>query len=286
MTMEVRLEIAASFLTPQKSPGRGDFHSIREEHLRALAKENDCSLSETMIECLRRDIWPERFRQQRGTYSNLDQIRLLDSRVAIIGAGGLGGAVSLLLARTGVGTLNICDGDGFDESNLNRQWLSNISRLGMNKTRCASEEIERINPVVKVNPFPCWADPDNLPEILDGCALVVDCLDNLPARYMVEDAARQAKIPFIHGAVAGLEGTVMTVFPEDPGLRSLYGPEPAPKKEGAESVLGVPTVIPSALATLQACEVVNLLLNRPSLARKKMLYLDLSVPAIDLNIVA
>ena len=195
----------------------------------------------------------------------------------------MGGAVCLYLARVGVGRLIVCDGDRFDESNLNRQLLSNLERIGREKARCAAEAIESINPAVTVIPWPVWADEDNLPDILEPAQVVVDCLDNLPSRYLLEDAARRRGIPFVHGAVAGREGMIMTVLPDDPGLKDLYGPVAAAKEESAESFVGVPTITPAIIAGLQAEEAVNILLNRPLSARRKLLHVDLAVPAIEHN---
>ena len=205
----------------------------------------------------------------------------MSSTVAIIGAGGLGGMVSLLLARVGVGCLRICDGDAFDESNLNRQFLSSLARLGQNKAEVAAEVIAGINPAVEVAVFPFWANEENLPEILGSAGVVIDCLDNLETRYLVEKAAVGANIPFVHGAVAGMEGFVMTVYPGDPGLIGLYGPLAASKKESAESILGVPTVTPALAAGLQVNEALFVLLGKPAPARKRLLHLDRTGPSID-----
>ncbi|MEW5722493.1 MAG: HesA/MoeB/ThiF family protein [Thermodesulfobacteriota bacterium] len=264
-------------------PGGEKFQSVPEAALREMADREGCSLKEAMIRVLGAGIWPERFRPQRGSYSVAEQARLLGATVAVIGLGGLGGAVCLYLARVGVGGLIVCDGDCFEESNLNRQQLSNLGRLGREKVRCAVEEIERINPAVEVRPWPVRADENNLPAILEPAQVVVDCLDNLPSRYLVEKAARQRGIPFIHGAVAGREGLLMTVFPDDPGLVDLYGPTAARKEDSAESFVGVPTVTPAMLAGLQAGEVVNILLGRPAAARRKLIHLDLSIPSIEHN---
>jgi molybdopterin/thiamine biosynthesis adenylyltransferase len=261
------------------------FHSVPETALCEVAASRGLPLAEIMIEALELGIWPERFRAQRGTFTAADQIKLLESTAAVIGAGGLGGPVCLYLARTGVGRIVVCDGDTFDESNLNRQALSDVSRIGLQKAGIAAETIETINPAVKVDPWPVWADETNLPEILAPAQVVLDCLDNLPARYLVQQAARNLGIPFIHCAVAGREGVLMTVFPEDPGLEGLYGPIAAPKAESAESFLGIPTVTPAIMAGFQADEALNVLLNRPLGARMKLLHFDLSVPVIEHNVI-
>lgn len=271
------------YLMEQTAPGRDNFLSVREKGLCELAARRGLTLTQVMIECLDQGLWPERFRAQRGTLTAQDQVRLLKSTVAVIGAGGLGGAVILFLARTGVGRLVVCDGDSFDESNLNRQLLADAHRLGRNKALCAAEEIKSVNPAVEVVTFPVWAAEDNLMEILGPAQVAVDCLDTMETRYMLEEAACRREIPFVHGAVAGLEGMLMTVYPKDPGLRGLYGPVPAEKKDSAETLLGVPAVTPALVAGLQATEVVNILLGRKPTARGRLLHLDLSIPAIEIN---
>ncbi len=271
------------YLIRQEIYDQPPFYSVIEEGLRKLALQQGQGLNAAMVFCLESGIWPERFRAQKGTYPASDQVRLLNSTVAIIGAGGLGGAMCLSLARVGVGNLRICDGDGFDQSNLNRQMLSTMDRLGRNKAECAAEVIKSINPATQVTVFPMWADEGNLPDILGDAGVVVDCLDNLKSRYLVEQAARDRGIPFVHGAIAGQEGMVMTVFPGDPGLKDLYGPTPPEKSRTAETVLGVPTITPMITAGFQAGETINVLLGRPVASRKRFVHVDVGAMEIESN---
>jgi molybdopterin/thiamine biosynthesis adenylyltransferase len=273
-------EILQPFLLAQAPPGQEPFESITWAGIQKLASLKNLGHSQSMAACLRQGIWPERLRPNKGTLSAGDQVRLLESRVAVLGAGGLGGTAILLLARLGLGGLNICDSDSFDESNLNRQFLSSRASLGQNKADRAAQEVAGINPALEAKVFAEPAGPGNLPQILAGADVALDCLDNMPTRYDLEQAAGQMGIPYVHGAVAGLEGFVMTVRPGDPGLAGLYGPEPAPKEEAAETVLGVPTMIPAAIATLQVNEVVKLLLGQPGLGPGQVLHLDLSGPSL------
>ncbi|MBI5521458.1 MAG: HesA/MoeB/ThiF family protein [Desulfarculus sp.] len=275
------MELLGPYLVPHETPGQEGFYSVREAGLRELAMVQDRPLREVMLACLDEGIWPERFRPNRGTLTASDQARLLRSSVAVIGAGGLGGMVILQLARLGVGRLIVCDGDVFEESNLNRQFLATRESLGQGKARAAALAVESVNPVVEVRVHGVWAYEDNLPAILSDAQVVVDCLDTLATRYIVEEACRQAGLPFVHGAVGGLEGMVMTVRNGDPGLAGLYGQEPAPKAEAAESYLGVPTPTPAMIATLQVAEAVKLLLGWPGLGRGQVLHVDLGVPSID-----
>jgi len=275
-------EALAPYLKENPMPGQEPFYSVSQAGIADRALLTGQSPLAVMRECLDQDIWPERFRPNRGVFSAADQARLLDCRAAVIGAGGLGGAVILLLARFGLGGITVCDGDVFEESNLNRQLLSSQDRLGQNKASCAAAEVARVNPYTQVEVFPFPAGPENFAAILQGAQVALDCLDNMPARYALEEAAAKSGIAYVHGAVAGLEGFVMTVAPGEPGLRGLYGPRPAGKKESAESVLGVPTVIPAAVASLQVNEAVKLLLGRRGLGPGRLLHLDLAAPSLEI----
>ena len=285
MTAEDWAAVLEPYLIRHESPAREVYHSVKEAGLIELACKQDRPLKQIMVECLKQGLWPERFRPQRGTFTPAEQARLLESTVAQIGAGGLGGAVCLLLARIGVGRLIVCDGDVFDESNLNRQLLSRLDRLGRPKAVCAAEEIKGFSSFTQVDVHTEWATEENLPRILDTAQVVVDCLDNIPTRLLLQKAARDKGIPFIHGAIAGQEGFILTVLPEDPGLETLYGSVPAGKGNSAESFLGTPTIAPAVTAGLQATEAINILLDRPPACRRKLRHLDLaSMDLVAMNI--
>jgi molybdopterin/thiamine biosynthesis adenylyltransferase len=141
--------------------------------------------------------------------------------------------------------------------------------------------IGRINPGAVITPYPAWATDQNLPEILAPAQVAVDCLDTLAARYLLEQAAKARGIPYIHAAVAGFEGVLMTVYPEDPGLAGLYGPDPAPKSMSAESFLGVPTAAPAILGGYQALETIHVLLGRRLMAKRRMVHFDLALAQVE-----
>ncbi|KIX15360.1 HesA/MoeB/ThiF family protein [Dethiosulfatarculus sandiegensis] len=269
------------FTEVHSQPGKNEFFSVNKNGLRELSKARKISLRQAMILCLENGIWPERFRSNRGSLTAAEQAKIVASSVAVLGAGGLGGYVVTLLARLGVGKLAICDGDVFEESNLNRQLLCNLETLGREKALCAAEVAVRINPAVQCTVFADWATSRNLPQILEGADVAMDCLDNLKARYELEAAAKALLIPYVHGALAGWEGFVMTVFPGDPGLAGLYGPDPVEKRDSAESVLGVPTPTPTWVATLQVAELTKVLLGRQSRDNHRLLHLDLTVPTVE-----
>ena len=268
-------------LIKQEPPEGEAYFSVSRAGVASLARLEGISLIQANIRCLEDGIWPESLRANRGTFTEQDQIALLRSRVAVIGAGGLGGMVILLLARMGVGALTVCDGDSFEESNLNRQFLSNVNRLGESKVTAAAKEVARVNPAVWVDALGEWAEPENMPRILENVQVAVDCLDNLEARYWLEDAARGAGIPYIHAAIAGMEGFVMTVYPGEPGLRGLYG-EPVGKETTAEKILGVPTPTSALVAGFQAVEASKVLMGKRGLGPGKVMHLDLAGPEMDI----
>ncbi len=242
------------------------------EAAREIAEKWGVKLRDVELAALEAGFMPRRYLRNLGTVGLEGQIRLLRSRVAVIGLGGLGGHICLALARMGVGTLVLADGDVFVDHNLNRQALSDVSLLGKPKAEAAREAVARINPAVEVITWKEFARPDNLERILEGCQVVVDGLDNLPARLRLEEAAKKAGIPMVHGAIAGFLGQVTTIFPEDPGLKALYGNATA--ERGAETVLGTPAATPMMVAAIQVQEVIKILLGKGTLLRRRMLVID------------
>ena len=236
-----------------------------------------CGVRDVYEAALTAGICPHRYIRNRETISVEEQHRLVKSRVAVVGSGGLGGPVLLLLARMGIGFLVVVDHDRFDETNLNRQALSSGLGLGRPKCEVAARVLENVNPGVMVKTHQIRMDAANAKEILAGVDVIVDALDNVPDRFTIQDTARSLKIPLVHGAVAGFEGQLMTIFPEDTGLALLYGTgdgERHPEKS-PEALLGVPAVTPSLVATLQAMEVIKVLLNRGRPFRNVMVHVDL-----------
>ncbi|MBW1806263.1 MAG: HesA/MoeB/ThiF family protein [Deltaproteobacteria bacterium] len=221
--------------------------------------------------------YPYRYLRNRETISLEEQLKLLRSRVAVVGAGGLGGNVVLLLARLGIGQLVVVDQDAFDETNLNRQALCHVTSLGKSKSREAAETVSSINPGVNVLPYQKKLDISNASEMLTGSDVVVDALDNIPDRFTLEEACKKLGIPLVHGALAGFEGQIMTIFPGDPGLKHLYGNgnTGSDRAKSPESVLGVPAPTPSLIATIQVMEVIKIILNRGKILRNIMLHVDL-----------
>jgi sulfur-carrier protein adenylyltransferase/sulfurtransferase len=190
------------------------------------------------------------------------QQKLLDAKVLLLGAGGLGSPAALYLAAAGVGTLGIVDNDEVDLSNLQRQVIHSSERVGVAKVDSAEQTINALNPDVKVEKYPVRLGPDNIVEIISGYDIVVDGLDNFPTRYLLNDASVRLGIPVVSAAILGFEGQLSVFKPYDgPCYRCLF-PVPPPAELapscGANGVLGV---LPGTMGLLQATEVIKLILG-------------------------
>lgn len=209
-----------------------------------------------------------------GTFSARDQTVLLGSRVCIVGLGGLGGAVTEILARLGIGGLILVDGDVFENSNLNRQILSSPENLGTSKATAAENRVRQINPSVQTRIHDVFMDTRNAARLIEGADVLVDCLDNLKTRFVLEKAAKAANIPLVSAAIAGTYGQITTIFPEDPGLSLIYGLEDQVPTKGAEISLGTLAYTAILMASLECSEITKILLKRGSLLRNKLLVMD------------
>jgi molybdopterin/thiamine biosynthesis adenylyltransferase/rhodanese-related sulfurtransferase len=190
------------------------------------------------------------------------QQKLLDAKVLLLGAGGLGSPAALYLAAAGVGTLGIVDSDEVDLSNLQRQVIHSTDRVGVSKVDSAEQTISALNPDVNVVKHDLRLDASNIMELLPGYDIVVDGLDNFPTRYLLNDASVRLKIPVVSAAILGFEGQLSVFKPyEGPCYRCLF-PVPPPAELapscGANGVLGV---LPGTMGLLQATEVVKLILG-------------------------
>jgi molybdopterin/thiamine biosynthesis adenylyltransferase/rhodanese-related sulfurtransferase len=190
------------------------------------------------------------------------QQKLLDAKVLLLGAGGLGSPAALYLAAAGVGTLGIVDSDQVDLSNLQRQVIHSSERIGVSKVDSAEQTINALNPDVKVVKHPVRLGAENIVEIIRDYDIVVDGLDNFPTRYLLNDASVRLKIPVVSAAILGFEGQLSVFAPyEGPCYRCLF-PVPPPAELapscGANGVLGV---LPGTMGLLQATEVIKLILG-------------------------
>src|SRR5690242_861841 len=187
------------------------------------------------------------------------QTKLLESKVLLLGAGGLGSPTALYLAAAGVGTLGVVDDDEVDLSNLQRQVIHTTDRIGVPKVDSAEQSITAINPDVKVVKYKTRLDASNIMEIIDGYDVIVDGVDNFPTRYLLNDATVRLGIPVVSASILGFDGQLSVFKPHDgPCYRCLY-PVPPPAELapscGANGVLGV---LPGTMGLLQATEVVKL----------------------------
>jgi sulfur-carrier protein adenylyltransferase/sulfurtransferase len=190
------------------------------------------------------------------------QQKLLDAKVLLLGAGGLGSPAALYLAAAGIGTLGIVDNDEVDLSNLQRQVIHSTERIGVSKVDSAEQTITALNPDVKVEKYPVRLGADNIVEIISGYDVIVDGLDNFPTRYLLNDASVRLGIPVVSAAILGFEGQLSVFKPHDgPCYRCLF-PVPPPAELapscGANGVLGV---LPGTMGLLQATEVIKLILG-------------------------
>lgn len=188
--------------------------------------------------------------------------------VAVIGCGGLGGYLIEYLARIGVGSIRCVDGDVFEESNLNRQLLSTLPRLGTGKAEAAAERVRAINPDVQVQACPVFLDATNARELIAGCDAVLDALDSIDARRILARACSEEKIPYLYGAISGWVAQAAVCMPGDDLIEKLY-PEQALIRE--KSVL---SFTPALCAAMQASLCVKLLIGRP-VESGKLHYADL-----------
>jgi molybdopterin/thiamine biosynthesis adenylyltransferase/rhodanese-related sulfurtransferase len=190
------------------------------------------------------------------------QLKLLDSRVLLIGAGGLGAPSALYLAAAGVGTLGIIDADVVEESNLQRQVIHTTQRIGEYKAESAREAIEALNPDVHVITYIERLDESNVARIIADYDLIIDGTDNFPTRYLLNDAALIARKPVIHGSVFRFEGQLTVFKPyEGPCYRCLYPEPPPPELAPSCAEAGVLGVLPGVIGLLQSVEALKILLG-------------------------
>jgi molybdopterin/thiamine biosynthesis adenylyltransferase/rhodanese-related sulfurtransferase len=214
------------------------------------------------------------------------QAKLLDAKVLLLGAGGLGSPTALYLAAAGVGTLGIVDDDEVDLSNLQRQIIHTTRAIGTPKVDSAEAAIAALNPDVEVVKYPVRLDASNIMEIIDGYDVIVDGVDNFPTRYLLNDATVRLGIPVISASILGFDGQLSVFKPHDgPCYRCLY-PVPPPAELapscGANGVLGV---LPGTMGLLQATEVVKLVtgIGEPLVGRL-LLYEALSATFTELKV--
>jgi molybdopterin/thiamine biosynthesis adenylyltransferase len=214
----------------------------------------------------------KRYERNTAALSVPESDRLRGFKVCVVGCGGLGGYVIEHLGRLGTGFITAVDGDVFEESNLNRQLLSDESVLGQSKAEAALRRMAAVNSDVAVTAVDEFITEENSEKILAGHDIIIDALDNAAARIVIESAAQKLKIPLVHGAIAGWYGQVSVIMPGAPVFDKIYqgGPD-----KGMENELGNLPFTAAVTASVQAAEAVKVLLGKGSALSGRLLTIDL-----------
>lgn len=203
------------------------------------------------------------------------QEKLLNSRVLIIGAGGLGSPVSMYLAAAGVGTIGIADADAVDLSNLQRQIAHGSADIGKAKVKSIQETICEMNPDVAVWTYQCFVDESNIMDLVEKYDFVVDATDNFTAKFLINDACVIAKKPFCHAGISRFQGQLMTYVPgEGPCYRCIFREPPPPDAVPDCRQVGIIGAMAGVIGSLQAMEVLKYLLGAGELLTGRLLTYD------------
>jgi molybdopterin/thiamine biosynthesis adenylyltransferase len=235
-----------------------------------IAEENRLAGHKIEAAALKMDVFPSRYLRNMQSISARDQIRLLTGSIAQVGLGGLGGTLLDLFLRAGIGRIRVADGDNFEETNLNRQALADLETLSRSKADATRGKAETVNPSVELEIRDEFLDPTTFFSFVEGCALAVDALGGLSSRLALQQAASEANIPLVTGALAGWTGYVSVVLPGATGPAEIMGHD-----NGAEEQMGCPAPAVTLLASIMASETMKLLAGTPSPLSGKMLIADL-----------
>jgi len=209
---------------------------------------------------------------RNGIFTDQDMEILKKSKVCIVGCGGLGGYTLEFIARVGIREITVVDGDVFDETNLNRQLLSMSDNLGEVKVLEAKKRISLMDPETQITAVHDYLGPHNAGKIIDGMDIVIDALDNIPIRLVLQQACEEKNIPLVHGAIAGWYGQVTTVMPGDRTLNRVY---PSGQRQGIETEIGNPSFTPAYVSSIQVSEALKVLTDKGEILRNQMMYIDL-----------
>lgn len=225
-----------------------------------------------------------RYQRNQNLISQEEQTKLAGSTVAVVGLGGLGGNTSEQLARLGIGKLILIDLDCFDPTNLNRQLFATEANLGERKVKGALDRLSQVNSELDYVCVDERLTEDNASEILKDAQIVVDAVDNIETRMMLQKICKSLKLPFVYGAIGGWYGQVSFIAPGDDTLNLIY---PETGAIGIEKKLGNPSFTPALVSSIQVAEVLKYLLGKGELLQKKLLIIDLlnqDYSVIDLNV--
>lgn len=202
------------------------------------------------------------------------QQKIVQGKVLIVGAGGLGSPVALYLAAAGVGTIGLIDGDVVDRTNLQRQIIHFTNDINVPKVESAKQKINQINPEVKVKTYPTLLMPGNVMEIIGEYDFIIDGTDNFPTKFMVNDACVLAQKPYSHGGILRFEGQTMTYVPGSACYRCVFSGPPPKDAVPSCSQAGVLGSIAGMLGTIQATEALKFLVGKGELLTNRMLIFD------------
>ncbi|WP_459849030.1 HesA/MoeB/ThiF family protein [Fusibacter bizertensis] len=219
-----------------------------------------------------------RYEKNFNMLSTSEQVKLKQSNVCVVGCGGLGGYIIEMLARLGVGNITVIDGDRFETSNLNRQLNANEENIGLSKALEAQKRVNLINSEISVKAIAGFVTERNVSALLEQHDVVVDALDNIEMRFVLETTCADLNIPLVYGAIAGWFGQVATILPGDYLLEKIYPnyqKGQSHQKKGAEQNIGNPSFTPALVASIQVSEVLKILINRGTLLHNRLLLIDL-----------
>lgn len=262
-------------------PDKKKIRVIDLKSVRFISSKKRIPLREIEISCLEQNIIPIRYIRNIGTIGIEGQLKLLRSTVVVCGAGGLGGTIIELSARQGIGHLVIIDNDQFTENNLNRQIMVTESDLSKSKVQVAAARVRKINSAVTVTAINKKIDSRNVEKLIKDANVVIDGLDNLPTRRIVADACEKLKIPFVHGAIAGWCGELLTVFPGDKGFDALCGSSAKENVCGIEARTGNPAATPAVIAAWEVQEAIKIITGIGSPIRNRLIFLDFADGTFD-----
>jgi molybdopterin/thiamine biosynthesis adenylyltransferase len=261
------------------APNKKKLRVIDLKSVRSIASKKRIPLREIEISCLKQNVVPVRYVRNIGTIGIEEQLKLLHSTIVVCGAGGLGGTIIELLARQGIGHLVIIDNDKFTENNLNRQVMATEGDLNKSKVKIASIRVKKINSAVKVLAVNKTINSKNIKEIITGASVVLDGLDTLKTRRIVAQACNELKIPFVHGAIAGFSGQLMTIFPGDKGLDAICGL--SSNESGIETYTGNPAATAAVIAAWEVQEAIKIITGIGTPLRNRLIFLDFAYGTFD-----
>ena len=263
------------------APNKKKLRVIDLKSVRSIASKKRIPLREVEISCLKQNVVPVRYVRNIGTIGIEGQLKLLHSTIVVCGAGGLGGTIIELLARQGIGHLVIIDNDKFTENNLNRQVMATEGDLNKSKVKIASVRVKKINSAVKVLAVNKTINSKNIKEIITDASVVLDGLDTLKTRRIVAQACNELKIPFVHGAIAGFNGQLMTIFPGDKGLNAICGLSADENECGIETHTGNPAATPAVIAAWEVQEAIKIITGIGNPIRNRLIFLDFADGTFD-----